>query len=53
MAKVVQDNIVISVSKVAKDDAPDGGFVDKDTKDSIEQIVSEVLGDGFVVEILS
>lgn len=53
MAKVVQDNIVISVSKVARDDAPEDGFVSAEAKASIEQICAEVLGDGFVIEVLS
>lgn len=52
MAKVVQDNVLVSVSKIARDDAPDGGFVTDEQKATIEALVAEILGDGFVVEVL-
>lgn len=51
MAKVIQDNVLVAISTVARDDAPDGGFVTDEQKATIEALVSEVLGAGFVVEI--
>jgi hypothetical protein len=53
MAKVVQDNVVITVSKVGRDSDPDQQiFVPDEVKVAIEQLVSELLGEGFVVEVL-
>lgn len=53
MAKIIQDNIVITVSKIARDGDGEGSFVSEDTRQQIETIVTEVLGDGFVVDVLS
>lgn len=53
MAKVVQDNVLVSVSKIARDDAPEGGFVTDEQKATIEALVAEILGEGFVVEVIN
>lgn len=52
MAKIVQDNIVITVSKIAKDSDSEDGFIDAAAKAEVEQLVAALLGDGFVVEVL-
>lgn len=52
MAKIVQDNIVITVSKIAKDGASEDGFIPAETKAEIEQLVAALIGEGFVIEVL-
>lgn len=53
MAKIVQDNIVITVSKITKDvDAAETGFISNEVRAEIEQLVGALLGDGVVVELL-
>jgi len=53
MAKIVQDNIVINVSKIARDSDPEVKLVPAEVLAEIEQLVSALIGDGLVVEILS
>lgn len=52
MAKIVQDNIVITVSKIAKDDAAEDGFIPAEVKAELETIVVALLGDTYVIDIL-
>jgi hypothetical protein len=54
MAKLVTDHLVIAVSKIARDsEADEQQLVSDDVRSAIEQVVAELVGDGFVVEIKS
>ena len=51
MAKVISTEIKISVSKLVSN-KDKGAIIDlpKDLADNLESVVSELLGDGFIVE---
>jgi hypothetical protein len=51
MAKIIQDNVVITVSKIGRDADTDQQLVSDEIKATIEQVVSELVGDGFIVEV--
>lgn len=50
MAQIIEENIIIKVSKLAKTNSGEG-FVSQDTLDALEQVAQELLGDSVVVEI--
>jgi hypothetical protein len=52
MAKIVTDHVVIAVSKIAKDNESDEQIlVAAEIRATLEQLVAELVGDGFIVEI--
>ena len=50
MAQVIEENIVITVSKLVKDGTKDN-LVPEDTLLALEQVAQELLGDGVIVEV--
>lgn len=54
MAKLVTDHVVVSVSKIARDnESDDQQLVSAEVRAAIEEIVAELVGAGFVVEVQS
>lgn len=53
MAKIVSEAIVVSVKKLQKDDAPLEAFVPKEKIEELEEIATQLLGNGYVVEVSS
>lgn len=52
MAKLVTDHLVIAVSKIARDNESDEQkLVSDEIRAAIEELVAELVGDGFVVEL--
>jgi hypothetical protein len=52
MAKIVEELVIIKVSKLVKDSDADEKLLDSKTINSIEQVVQELVGDGIVVELV-
>lgn len=52
MAKIVEDVLVLKLSKLVKDDAPEGGIVNDEVQSALEQVAQELVGDGVIVEIV-
>lgn len=53
MAKILEEIVVIKVSKLAKDsDTSTDGILSKDASSSLEQIVQELVGTDAIVEII-
>lgn len=53
MAKIQEQNIIFTVSKLVKnDDNSNEGLVSQDTIDSLQSVAEELLGDGVVVEVV-
>ena len=50
MAQVIEENIVITVSKLVKGGAKQE-LVPDDTLVALEQVAQELLGDGVIVEV--
>ena len=50
MAQVIEENIIIKVSKLVKNGA-DADLVPADTILALEQVVQELVGDGVIVEV--
>ena len=50
MAKVLEQRIVIKVSKLVKESVADHSLIDGDILASIEAVAAELLGDQVVVE---
>lgn len=51
MAKIESENIVITVSRLVKDDAPEAHIVTGDVTEALAQVAQELLGAGVIVEI--
>lgn len=53
MAKVHEENIVITVSKLVKNDhnVAEVSFVNEETLAALASVAEELLGDGVVVEV--
>lgn len=51
MAKIESENIVITVSRLVKDDAPEAHIVTGDVTTALEQVAQELLGSGVIVEV--
>ncbi len=53
MAKVVENTIIINISRLVKDDyeATAGDFISSDVDLALEQVVQELIGSGHVVEV--
>ena len=53
MAKILEDKVVITFSKIVKDGASDEAtLIDTDIKAALEQVAQELVGDQIVVEVL-
>ena len=50
MAKILEENIVIKVSKLVKDGA-DESLVSEDVIKALESVAEELLGNGVIVEV--
>lgn len=50
MAQVIEENIVITVSKLVKSGTNEA-LVPEDTLVALEQVAQELLGDGVIVEV--
>ena len=51
MAKIVEDNIVVSISRIAKDGDNLSSVVNDEIVSTLEQVVQQLVGDGAVVEV--
>lgn len=51
MAKMIEDVLVIKVSKLFRDDEGTDELVSADTKIALEQVVQELVGPGVLVEV--
>lgn len=52
MAKIIEEIIIIKLSKLAKDKSDSKSLLDRDTINNIEQVIQEIAGDNVVVEIV-
>lgn len=50
MAKVLEENIVIKVSKLVKDNSAEN-LVSEDVIKALESVAEELLGNGVIVEV--
>lgn len=54
MAKIIEDVVVIKLSKVVKDsESSDVSISNADIQIAIEQIVQELVGDSVIVEVVT
>lgn len=53
MAKLVSENVLITMSRVVKDDQEGGPALTEEQKATIEAVVAELVGAGIVVEVQS
>ena len=51
MAKIVSDNIIIKVSRIAKDEEQLESIVNAEITATLEQVVQQLVGEGAVVEV--
>ena len=51
MAKINQQNLVITLSSLIKDSDTESAILDKDTLTSLEAVIAELAGAGLIVEI--
>jgi len=51
MAKIVEENIIIKVSKLVKDPAQAVELATADMLTNLEAIAQELIGDGAIVEV--
>lgn len=52
MAKIVEELIVIKLSKLVKDREGEENLLDSKTINNIEQVIQELISEGIVVEIV-
>jgi hypothetical protein len=53
MAKIISENIVITFSKILKDNESDSSSViDSEIQAALEQVTQELVGPGIVVEVV-
>lgn len=53
MAKIVEDVLVIKLSKIVKDsDTIESGIANPDVQAALEQVVQELVGNSVVVEVM-
>lgn len=52
MAKIVEEILIIKLSKLAKDKDDSENLLDQQAINNIEQVIQELVGDGVVVEIV-
>ncbi len=51
MAKMIEEVIVIKLSKLVKDSDPAGDIVSEDAQLALEQVAQELAGSGVLVEV--
>ena len=51
MAKLIEQTLVITISKMAKNDAPDAPALPAEVVAQLEAVVTELAGAGTIVEI--
>ena len=51
MAKIQEEAVVITVSKLVKNDEPTRDIVDSDTLVALASVAEELLGQGVIVEV--
>jgi hypothetical protein len=52
MAKIVTESIVITFSKIVKDNESGTGVTSPDIQAALEQVAQELVGDSVVVEVV-
>lgn len=53
MAKIVTENVIITFSKIVKDNDPDISVIaSSDIQTALEQVAQELVGDSVVVEVV-
>lgn len=50
MARVLEDVIVLNLSKLVKDDSTEDSITTKEILDALEQVAAELVGEGIIVE---
>lgn len=53
MARVIEQMIVIKLSKLVKDDSGDAVLMASDTVSSLEEVVQTLVSEGTIAEIIS
>lgn len=53
MAKIVEEIVVVKVSRLVKDDAVAEKKLTNDVAESLEAVVTELVGTGCVVEVVT
>jgi hypothetical protein len=53
MAKLVSENVLVTLSRVVKDDAKTSSALSDEHIAALEALVTELVGAGFVVEVQS
>ena len=51
MAKINQQNLVITLSTLVKDSAPDTAIISAEVVEQLEAVIAELAGAGVIVEI--
>lgn len=51
MAKMIEDVVVIKLSKLVKDSDPTAAIVTEDVQAALEQVAQELAGEGVLVEV--
>jgi hypothetical protein len=51
MAKMIEDVLVIKVSKLVKDSDPAESIINGEIQAALEQVTQELAGDGVLVEV--
>lgn len=51
MAKLITETITITLSKMVKNDVKTDGILDAETIASLESVITELAGEGVMVEI--
>jgi hypothetical protein len=51
MAKINQQNLVITLSQLVKDSEPESTIMGTDAVESLEAVIAELAGAGVIVEI--
>ena len=50
MAKIVEEIVVIKLSKLVKDDSTEDGIITEEIQVALEQVAAELVGEGIIVE---
>lgn len=53
MAKIVEENIIIKISSIVKDGVEGNAHVTDELLATLETVVSEIVGNGVVVEVVA
>jgi hypothetical protein len=51
MARMIEDVVVIKLSKLVKDNDPETTIVTADVQSALEQVAQELAGEGVLVEV--